>query len=117
MPLLWLRSFISARRMKFEYSFLLMRNSLCSSVTPSVEPTIMPSFTDHSRGSPSQPSRFLPLNNGTKPSAANAAAANAASRRTFFMTLCPLNLDRMNLHFFQGPILGVARRLRNLLHD
>ena len=60
--------------MKFAYDFLVARKLLCLSGLPSVEPTIMPSRTFHKRGSPSQPSRFFPLNSGLKPSLAKAPA-------------------------------------------
>src|ERR1035438_1299405 len=58
------RNFILRAEMKLRYGCLLMRNELSVMVTPSVWPTIMPSRTLHMRGSPSQPSRFLPLNSG-----------------------------------------------------
>src|SRR5215813_12242194 len=73
--------------MKFAYDFFVARKLLYLSGLPSVEPTIMPSRTFHKRGSPSQPSRFFPLNSGLKPSLANAPAAhsNKASSSLLFI--------------------------------
>src|SRR5580658_534948 len=102
--------------MKFLYGCLPMRNELSVIVTPSVWPTIMPSRTLHMRGSPSQPSRFLPLNSGSNPSCAKAAAAKASNSSMRFMALAPFDLDGIDAHFLQRPILAIAGRFGDLLH-
>src|SRR5690349_11000588 len=115
MPLLWLRSLHSARRMKLPNDCFEIRNSLCGSLAFSVDPTIMPSRTLQKRGSPDQPSRFLPLNSGRKPSWAKAANEHSTSRRASLLTASlPFDLERPDLHIFFGPVLRAARHVRNL---
>src|ERR1035438_9092664 len=60
-----------------------MRNVLCCTGWVSLLPTMAPSFTDHSRGSPSHPLRSLPLNSSMKPSRLSSAVrvfGNSAGR-------------------------------------
>src|ERR1700691_73117 len=102
--------------MKLRYGCLLIRNGLSVIATPSVWPTLMPSRTLHMRGSPSQPSRFLPLNSGWNPSCAKAAAAKASDSSMRLMALAPPEPAGFDAHFLQRPVLFVARRFGNLLH-
>src|SRR6516164_4629710 len=102
--------------MKLTKDCFVMRNELCVSFTPSVEPTIMPSLTLHRRGSPDQPSRLLPSNSGRKPSSAKAAREQASIRSdTFPMVSGPFDFERPDLHVFLGPVLRTPRQPRNLL--
>src|SRR5579871_3030555 len=95
-----------------------MRNSLCFSGACSVEPTIIPSRTLHSRGSPSQPSRSLPLNMGRKPSSASRANEQTRHRRASLRTgLSPFDLEGTDLDVFLGPILCAAWNFRDLIDN
>src|SRR5260370_24634074 len=76
----------------------------------------MPSRTLQRRGSPSQPSRFLPLNSGRKPSSAKAANENKSSSANFVTVSAPFNFQRPDLHVLFRPVLRASRHFRNLLH-
>src|SRR5437868_4869786 len=103
--------------MKFAYVLLVTRKLLYSSGVPSVEPTIMPSCAFHSRGSPSHPSRFFPLNSGLKPSLAKAPAAqsNSVRSRFLFILLRPFDGYGANLDVLGRPVLRAPRDLGYLL--
>src|SRR5258708_6032099 len=77
----------------------------------------MPSCAFHSRGSPSQPSRFFPLNSGVKPSLANAPREHNSKASSSFLCiiLSPLNRYGINLHILRRPVTSALRNLGNLL--
>src|SRR5690349_25074012 len=77
----------------------------------------MPSRTLQRRGSPSQPSRFLPLNRGLKPSSAKAASDdNKSSKANFFTNSAPFNFQRSDLDILFRPVLPAARHGGDLFH-
>src|SRR5688572_25554493 len=57
-----------------------IRNEFVAGRPTSLVPTMTPSATVHSPGSPSQPVRSLPLKSGTKPSCASAGRQQRESR-------------------------------------
>src|SRR5579859_4184848 len=77
----------------------------------------MPSRAFHSRGSPSQPSRFFPLNSGWKPSLAKPprAHSNRASSSFLFILSGPFNRYGIDLHILRRPVPGVLGNLGDLL--
>src|SRR6266571_4288560 len=105
--------------MKFAYDFFVARKLLYLSGFPSVEPTIIPSCAFHSRGSPSHPSRFFPLNSGLKPSLPKApmAPSNSVSNSFFLILLRPFDGYGAKLHVLGWPVLRAPRNLGNLFDD
>src|SRR5215470_9332394 len=78
----------------------------------------MPSRTLQSAGSPSQPSRFFPLNSGLKPSAASAAAEHTSvASSNFFIDSAPFDGDGADLDILVRTVLRVARDLGDLLDN
>src|SRR5579863_1302088 len=118
MPLLWLRSLHSARRTKSANACLEIRNEFSVMRARSVDPTIMPSRTLQSLGSPSHPSRFLPSKSGRNPSSADAASeASNSSAASLPISSAPLDLQRPDLHVFLGPVLRAAGNFGDFPHD
>src|SRR5258708_36783737 len=69
-------------------------------------------------GSPSQPSRFFPLNSGLKPSLANAPRAHnkSAGSSFFIIWLGPFDGYGTDLDVLGRPVLSAPGNLGNLFH-